>query len=87
MFLDLYWKDKEEHEYKIATLGKENDMYVLKIYELNLKKAIRKGCVGIGNITFLQSVYKSKTLFPFFRERIPAKDSPYIDKILKKLRA
>lgn len=79
----LYWEDTGGLEYKIAKLEKENDIYILEIYEEELKKAIKKGCIGIGNINFLQTVYKSKELFPFFKNRIPDKNHPYIENILK----
>ncbi|MBO5349283.1 MAG: hypothetical protein J6A89_05655 [Clostridia bacterium] len=61
-----------------------NDIFVLKIYEESLKKAIKKGCIGIGNLTFLKSVYKTKALFPFFINRIPPKNHIKINSILKK---
>lgn len=79
----LYWEDTEGSEYRIAKLEKENETYILETYEEELKKAIRKGCIGIGNIDFLQTVYESKELFPFFKNRIPDKQHPYIENILK----
>lgn len=81
--MNLYWRDIKCNNYKIANLIKEKNMYYLTIYEEELKKATRHGCIGIGNINFLQTVYKSEELFPFFKERIPSRDNPYIDKILK----
>ncbi len=82
MVLFLYWRDRFKIEYKIAKLEKKDDIYYLEIYEEELKKATRNGCMGIGNITFLQKVYKSKELFSFFKNRIPSKNHPHIDRIL-----
>lgn len=84
MILDLYWSDTEKNNYNLATLERINELYVLYINELELKKATHHGCFGIGNINFLKNKYISKELFPFFSNRIPSREHPKIDSILKK---
>ena len=83
MKLDLIWEDRNKEKYNIAKLEKKEKKYLLTICEENLKKAIRKGCVGIGNINFLKNQYESNELFPFFKNRIPSKNNPNIEKILE----
>jgi len=84
MILDLYWSDTEKNNYNLATLERINELYVLYINEPELKKATHHGCFGIGNIKFLKNKYISKELFPFFSNRIPSREHPKIDSILKK---
>ncbi len=84
MILNLFWEDFEENSYNIATLEYKNNLYFLRINEQELKKAIKRGCMGIGNCKFLKNEYSSKSLFNFFKNRIPSKNHPEIDKILKK---
>lgn len=84
MILDLYWSDTEKNDYNLATLERINELYVLYINEPELKKATHHGCFGIGNIKFLKNKYISKELFPFFSNRIPSREHPKIDSILKK---
>ncbi len=83
MILNLFWSDVNKKSYRIAKLEEKNNTYYLYIYEATLKLAIRNGCMGIGNINFLKSVYVSKNLFQFFKSRIPDKNHPRINKILK----
>lgn len=83
MILDLFWDDVNKNSYRIATLEQKNNMYFLYIDEFNLKKAIKSGCLGIGNINFLKSKYVSRELFNFFKSRIPEKNHPRINKILR----
>lgn len=83
MILNLYWRDIENNKYCIAKLEKNEQKYILIIDEDELKKAIRKGCNGIGNFDFLKSKYESEELFPFFKNRIPSKNHPKILDILK----
>lgn len=82
--LELYWKDINNEEYHIASLDKINNLYVLDIIKENLKKATKKGCMGIGNIDLLKNHYESYTLFDFFSQRIPSKEKYNIDLILEK---
>ncbi len=84
MVLNLYWKDVNNNDYCIAILERQKDNYFLYINEKELKSAIRKGCVGIGNINFLSLKYESKELFPFFKNRIPREDNIRIKSILEK---
>lgn len=84
MILDLYWSDTEKNDYNLACLEKKDELYILYIDELELKKATHHGCFGIGNIKFLKNKYISKELFPFFSNRIPSREHPKIDSILKK---
>lgn len=83
MILDLYWCDNDKNSYNIATLEKKSELYILHINESELKKATHHGCFGIGDIKFLQSKYMSKELFPFFSNRIPNREHPRINAILK----
>lgn len=82
--LELYWKDINNNNYHIANLDKVNKIYTLDIIEEELKNAIKKGCMGIGNIDLLKNHYESEELFSFFLQRIPSKDNYNIDSILKK---
>ena len=82
MKLELYWK-KENEEFKLGILEKEQREYTFKINEEELKKAIKKGCMGIGNFDLLKEEYKSTSLFPFFKNRIPEKDNRKIKEILE----
>lgn len=84
MVLNLFWCDIEENIYNIAYLEKINNVYTLHINESELKKATHHGCFGIGEIKFLQSQYTSEKLFPFFSNRIPGKEHPKINSILKR---
>lgn len=84
MILKLFWKDSQENSYYLADLKKEMDTYILDIDEDGLKDAIKHGCFGIGNLNFLTYHYESKELFQFFKERIPQKNYPRIEQILKK---
>lgn len=83
MVLNLYWKDIENNAYCIAKLEKNEEKYILTINEVELKKAIIKGCIGIGDFNFLKSKYESKELFSFFKNRIPNENNPRILNILK----
>lgn len=83
MVLNLYWKDIDKKSYCIAELEKCKDKYIMSINEDNLKSAIKKGCVGIGNVNFLRSKYESKDLFTFFKNRIPDENNPKIKNILE----
>lgn len=84
MILELYWKDIEQNEYNIASLEYNNEMYMLHINEKELKLATHHGCFGIGECKFLKNKYRSMELFSFFKNRIPSREHPRIDKILKK---
>ena len=81
MNLQLNWK-KENEVFKLGTLEKNNNEYVFKINCGQLKKAIKKGCIGIGNFDLLKEEYRSKNLFPFFKNRIPDKDNINICEIM-----
>ena len=85
MNLKLFWKDSKNVSYHLADLLYENEKYILKTKEENLKDAIKHGCFGIGNFGFLKNHYESNKLFDFFKNRIPSKDNSKIDKILQDL--
>lgn len=85
MVLKLYWKDLEEETYMLGELYKEKEVYYFNIDEENLKKAINKGCFGIGEINLLYKDHKSDKLFNFFKRRIPSKDNINIEEILRQL--
>ena len=78
MKLELKWK-----EYSIGILEKIEDEYIFKINDDELRKAIKQGCMGIGNFDLLKTEYRSKELFPFFKNRIPDKDNINIREILE----
>ena len=82
--LELYWEDIDDKSYHIADLNKKDNIYTLDIIETELKAAIKKGCMGIGNIDFLKSRYESEELFSFFKQRIPQEDNMYIKEILSR---
>lgn len=84
MILKLMWKDKNDNAYHIGNLTKKEETYIFEIKENNLKHAIKQGCMGIGEFDLLKNYYTSKELFEFFKQRIPDKNHPHIDKILKK---
>lgn len=82
--LELYWEDINDKSYHIANLNKKDNIYTLDIIETGLKAAIKKGCMGIGNIDFLKNHYESEELFSFFKQRIPQEDNMYIKEILSR---
>ena len=84
MNLILKWKSKQDNIYELGVLTKENDMYIFKINEKELKLATHDGCMGIGNFSLLNNVEKSLVLFDFFKNRIVDEDSPKLQKILKR---
>jgi len=85
MVLKLYWKDLEGEVYVLGELHKEEGLYYFNINEEELKKAIKKGCFGIGEINLLYKEHKSDKLFDFFKRRIPSKDNINIEEILRQL--
>ena len=80
MKLQLIWK--KDREYKLGILEKEQE-YIFKINEKELKCAIEKGCMGIGNFDFLKNEYRSNELFSFFKNRIPEENNINIKEILE----
>ncbi len=83
MNLVLYWK-KGEQKFNLGLLQRNEDEYIFKINEEVLKLAIKNGCIGIGNFDLLKNEYRSKELFSFFKNRIPAEDNINIKEILTK---
>lgn len=84
MHLMLKWKSKRNNVYDLGVLSKENDKYIFRINEKQLKKAIEDGCMGIGNFSLLNNIEVSDELFDFFKYRIVRKDSPKLNEMLKK---
>lgn len=84
MHLMLKWKSKRDNIYELGILSKENNKYIFKIDEEQLKKAIKDGCMGIGNFNLLNNVEVSDELFDFFKYRIVSEDSPKLQEMLKK---
>lgn len=84
MHLMLKWKSKFNNIYNLGVLTKENDKYIFKIDEEQLKRAIQDGCMGIGNFSLMNNVEISDELFDFFRYRIVSKDSPRVREYLNK---
>ena len=84
MHLILKWKSNSNATYNLGILSKENNQYIFKLNEEELKKARQDGCMGIGNFSLLNDVEKSYKLFDFFKYRIISKDSPKIGTYLEK---
>ena len=80
MILFLYWKDIEGNIYRLGTLIKA-EKYKFILNDEEYKKAMKNGCSGIGNLA--KENDESDVLYQFFRERIPSKDSPRLEKFLK----
>lgn len=85
MVLNLYWKDNNENSYMLGKLYKNNEKYCFDINEKELKRATHKGCFGIGEINLLYNHHISDKLFSFFKRRIPSKDNPNIEEIMREL--
>ena len=85
MILNLFWKDNNDNKYMLGKLYKSEQKYCFEVEEEQLKKAISKGCFGIGELNLLYSKHESDTLFSFFKRRIPSKDNPNIEEIMKQL--
>ena len=85
MKLNLFWEDTDKNTYKLGKLYKTNSLFNFDINEDELKKAIKRGCFGIGEFNFLKNHYESTELFDFFNNRIPKKADPFIDNILSSL--
>jgi len=81
MKLYLYWKDVEGNSYNIGILSKENNEYEFILNKEEYNNALINGCSGIGNLGTENQ--KSEKLFQFFKERIPGKDSPRLNKVLE----
>lgn len=81
--LNLFWKDKNEEIYNLGVLYKENEIYKFDVFEETLKKAVKNGCYGIGNFTFLTTHYESHFLFDFFANRLPDKEDEDCKKIMQ----
>lgn len=84
MHLMLKWKSKLGNIYDLGILTKENEKYIFKINQNQLKEAINDGCMGIGNFTLLNEIEESNVLFDFFKYRIVGVDSPKLPDLLKK---
>lgn len=84
MKLVLKWMSKEKRQYSLGVLEKIDGKYIFETNEVELKKAIQDGCMGIGNFTFLEKRMESEELFTFFKSRIPDKNSWKINEVLKK---
>lgn len=85
MILKLYWKDVNQNVYMLGKLYRENEKYCFDINESELKNATHHGCFGIGELNLLYAKHVSDRLFDFFKRRIPKKDNPDIEEILKEL--
>ena len=77
MHLMLKWRSKRNNVYELGILSKENEQYIIK-------RAIKDGCMGIGNFSLLNNVEISNELFDFFKHRIVSKDSPKLEEMLRK---
>jgi len=83
--LNLYWEDKDKNVYLLGKLYKKETKHYFDINEEGLKKATHHGCFGIGEINLQYTNHVSDELFSFFKRRIPSKDNPNIEEILKEL--
>ena len=52
-------------------------------FGVNLKKATKAGCFGIGELNLFYQTHESDTLFDFFKRRIPPENHIQIEEILK----
>ena len=73
MKLCLLWKDIDGNVYKLGTLSKD-EKYIFILDKEEYQNAMKNGCAGIGNL--VKENQESDTLFQFFKERIPGKESP-----------
>ena len=65
MKLVLKWMSKEKRQYSLGVLEKIDGKYIFETNEVELKKAIQDGCMGIGNFTFLEKRMESQVPFIF----------------------
>ena len=84
MKLQLNWKNDNE-DYILGELEKSQNEYIFRINIDGLKRAIKKGCVGIGNFDLKSEEYRSKELFSFFKNRIPDENNLNIKRTLEEL--
>lgn len=84
MHLILKWSSNSGNVYSLGILSKQEDTYIFKLNENELKNAIQDGCMGIGNFSLLNKVETSTELFDFFKTRIVSKDSWKLEELLKK---
>jgi len=85
MILNLFWKDNDKNTYLLGKLYKKDKKYCFDIDEQGLKEATHKGCFGIGELNLLYKYHESEELFDFFKRRIPSKNNPNIEEILKEV--
>lgn len=65
MHLMLKWRSKRNNVYELGILSKENEQYIFKIDEEQLKKAIKDGCMGIGNFSLINNAGISNDCLTF----------------------
>ena len=82
LILELLWKSNKNEIYKLGVLSYKKNKYLFKINREQLKKAIKKGCYGIGNFDLKKDEYISDNLFDFFENSLP--DLEDEKKIMKK---
>lgn len=79
--LYVAWQNEETREWvPVAVLKKMDEGYMLR-YTRGAKRC--KGFVGLGRMAELDKVYFSKTLFPFFLNRMISKSRPEYKNYLK----
>ena len=83
--MKLFWNDIKNNKYLLGILFRKDGYYHFDINEDGLKQALHHGCFGIGTINLSKKTIKHKELFDFFKNRIPKKNNPNIDKILKEI--
>lgn len=78
----LYWTSFEGESFKIGILTRRDGMYYFE-YVKDLKAAFRAGFSCMVGFPSLGAKYESEFLFPVFSTRLPSKNRPDMDKILK----
>lgn len=83
--MKLFWSDINDNRYLLGEFYKKEGFYYFEINEEGLKIALKHGCFGLGKINILEKVNKSEELFDFFKNRIPPKGNPDINRFLKSI--
>ena len=80
----LTWINKETgNRFKVAELYKENEMFYFKYIVENVKEAQKDGFKLLIPFPEIDKLYYCPHLFAVFGARVPTKNRPEIDKILK----
>lgn len=81
--MNLFWVDNQNNTFLLGNLYKKDNHYYFEKNDTELLTAINHGCFGVGNIDISKKINESDKLFDFFANRIPRKDNPDIQNILR----